>query len=77
VPGSTSGAEIREGRGMPMPRMGSGTANLNLNCTNELGKLRWMARSGLIPSGKLENTFLTFLTCYKCKKYSFKKVGAT
>ncbi len=28
-------------------------------------------------SGKLENTFLTFLTCYKCKKYSFKKVGAT
>ncbi len=27
--------------------------------------------------GKLENTFLTFLTCYKCKKYSFKKVGAT
>jgi len=30
-----------------------------------------------LASGKLENTFLTFLTCYKCKKYSFKKVGAT
>jgi hypothetical protein len=28
-------------------------------------------------SGKPENTFLTFLTYYKCKKYSFKKVEAT
>ena len=28
-----------------------------------------------ITSGNVENTFLTFLTCYKCKKYSFKKVG--
>ena len=31
------GERIRGGRGMP--RMGSGTANLN--CTNELGKLMW------------------------------------
>ncbi len=33
-----AGERIRESRGMPT-RMGSGTANLN--CTNELGKLRW------------------------------------
>jgi len=34
--------------------------------------------SNHIPtSEKLKNTFLTFLTCYKCKKYSFKKVEAT
>jgi hypothetical protein len=37
----------------------------------------WLSDSDSSPSGKLKNTFLTFLTCYKCKKYSFKKVGAT
>ena len=36
-----------------------------------------MGRTQGPTSGKPENTFLTFLSCYKCKKYSFKKVGAT
>ena len=53
------------------------TQNLMMKMKMRLRRMRGEGEDDFDTLGKLENTFLTFLTCYKCKKYSFKKVGAT